>query len=230
VVLKPAPRRFDRRWFLLKAAVHVLALLPLMNLLRGVAVDLRGSDPLAALGLPAVTLGADPVQAITHATGDWALRFLLASLAMTPLRRLTGAAWPLRFRRLLGLYAFVWACLHLATYLVLDLGGWWAQVFEDIVDRPFITVGFAAWLLLLPLAVTSTRGWMRRLGRRWGQLHRLVYACAVLAVLHFFWLVKSDLREPLLYAAVLAVLLGVRLAWRWRRAAAGTPGVQPPGA
>ncbi|KFN45272.1 sulfite oxidase heme-binding subunit YedZ [Arenimonas composti] len=217
------------RWFALKTAAHLLALLPLAQLLRGALVDIRGSDPLAGVGLAAATLGADPVQAITHATGDWALRFLLASLTMTPLRRLTGATWPLRFRRLLGLYAFAYASLHLATYVVLDLGGYWAQVFEDIVERPFITVGFAAWLLLVPLALTSTRGWMRRLGRRWGQLHRLVYAVAVLAVLHFFWLVKSDLREPLAYAAVLALLLGLRLFWRLRRPAP-VPRAQPRGA
>ena len=130
--------------------------------------------PLAAVAsvLPTAGLGADPVAAITHATGDWALRLLLACLAMTPLRRLSGASWPIRFRRLLGLYAFFYACLHLSTYLVLDLGGYWTQLFADIAKRPYITVGFTAWLLLLPLAITSTRGWMRRLGRRWGQLHR----------------------------------------------------------
>ncbi|MBW8311196.1 MAG: sulfoxide reductase heme-binding subunit YedZ [Rhizobium sp.] len=164
-------------------------------------------------------LGADPVAAITHFTGDWALRLLLLGLALTPLRRLLGQAWLLRFRRLVGLYAFFYACLHLATYLVLDLGGFWAQVFQDIAKRPYITVGFTAWLLLVPLALTSTRGWMRRLGRRWGQLHRAVYLAGALAVLHFLWLVKSDLREPAIYAAVLAVLLGLRLWWRLRRPA-----------
>lgn len=199
-----AGRRVDWRWAGLKALAHVLALWPLAWLVRAVVED---------------GLGADPVAAITHFTGDWALRLLLLGLALTPLRRLLGQAWPLRFRRLVGLYAFFYACLHLATYLVLDLGGFWAQVFEDIAKRPYITVGFTAWLLLLPLALTSTRGWMRRLGRRWGQLHRLVYAAGVLAVLHFLWLVKSDLREPGVYAAILAVLLGLRLWWRLRRPA-----------
>lgn len=200
--------RFDWRWTGLKTAAHALALWPLLGMFRGVRND---------------SLGADPVAALTHATGDWALRLLLLSLAMTPLRRLLGQPWPIRFRRLVGLYAFFYACLHLAIYLVLDLGGYWTQIFDDIVKRPYITVGFSAWLLLLPLALTSTRGWMRRLGRRWSQLHRLVYVAGVLAVLHFLWLVKSDLREPLVYAGVLALLLGLRLWWRLRR-----PPAQPP--
>lgn len=196
-------RRFDWRWLGIKTGAHLLALLPLTRLAYGALYD---------------RLGADPVAAITHATGDWALRFLLLSLAMTPLRRLSGQSWPIRFRRLLGLYAFFYASLHLTTYLVLDLGpAYWSQIFADIAKRPFITVGFTAWLLLLPLALTSTRGWIRRLGRRWGQLHRLVYVIGILAVLHFLWLVKSDLREPLIYAAILTLLLGLRLWWRLRR-------------
>jgi sulfoxide reductase heme-binding subunit YedZ len=195
-------RGIDWRWVGLKALAHALALWPLAWLVQAVVED---------------GLGADPVAAITHFTGDWALRLLLLGLALTPLRRLLGRPWPLRFRRLVGLYAFFYASLHLATYLVLDLGGFWAQIFDDIVKRPYITVGFTAWLLLLPLALTSTRGWMRRLGRRWGQLHKAVYAAGALAVLHFLWLVKSDLREPAIYAAVLAVLLGLRLWWRLRR-------------
>jgi len=184
-----------------KAAVHAAALLPAAWLGWQIYEVWRtGSD----------ALGADPVAAIEHRTGLWALRFLLLSLAITPLRQLSGQAVLLRFRRLLGLYAFFYACLHLTAYLALDLGGYWAQIFEEIAKRPYITVGFTAWLLLVPLAVTSTLGWMRRLGRRWGQLHRLVYAVAVLAVLHFWWLVKSDVREPALYAAIVAVLLGWR--------------------
>lgn len=193
--------RVDWRWVGLKAAAHALALVPLAMLL---------------LAIRAGTLGADPVAELTHATGDWALRLLMLCLALTPLRRLLGQAWPIRFRRLVGLYAFFYACLHLGVYLVLDLGSYWAQLLEDIVQRPYITVGFSAWLLLLALALTSTRGWMRRLGRRWGQLHRAVYAAGVLAVLHFLWLVKSDLREPLVYAAILSLLLGLRAWWRWR--------------
>ena len=195
-------RGIDWRWVGLKALAHALALLPLALLVRGVVLD---------------SLGADPVAEITHATGTWALRLLLLGLALTPLRRLTGQAWPIRFRRLVGLYAFFYACLHLATWLVLDLGGFWTQVFDDLVKRPYIMLGFAAWLCLLPLAITSTRGWMRRLGRRWGQLHTLVYGAGVLAVAHYLWLVKADLREPLVYAAILGVLLGLRGYWRWRR-------------
>ena len=121
---------------------------------------------------------------------------------------------------MLGLYAFAYASLHFAAYLGLDLRGFWAQVFEDIVKRPYITVGFIAWLLLVPLAVTSTTGWIKRLGRNWSRLHKLVYVIAVLAVLHFWWLVKSDLREPALYAAIAALLLGWR-AWKALEARAG---------
>ncbi len=195
-------KKIDWRWIGLKTGAHLLALLPLWLMVRATLAD---------------ALGADPVAELTHRTGDWALRFLLLSLAMTPLRRVLDQAWPIRFRRLLGLYAFFYACLHLTIYVVLDLNGYWAQILEDIVKRPFITVGFLAWLLLTPLAITSTRGWIKRLGRRWGQLHRAVYAVGILAVLHFFWLAKADLREPLIYAAILALLLGLRLYWRWRR-------------
>ncbi|PZO10811.1 MAG: sulfoxide reductase heme-binding subunit YedZ [Lysobacteraceae bacterium] len=198
----------DWRWIGIKAVAHGLALLPLALLVQGVVGD---------------TLGADPVAAITHETGNWALRLVLLGLAMTPLRRLLGKPWPIRFRRMVGLYAFLYATLHLATYVVLDLGQYWQQILEDIVKRPYITVGFAAWLLLVPLAVTSTKGWIRRLGRRWGQLHKLVYAVGVLGVLHFIWLVKSDLREPLLYAGVLALLLGLRLWWKLRKPLAQAP-------
>ena len=188
-----------------KTLVHALALTPLAILgWQFFDVWQRGSD----------ALGADPVAEIEHRTGLWALRLLMVALAVTPLRQLTGQPVLLRFRRMLGLYAFFYATLHLAVYLGLDLRGYWTQIFEEIVKRPYITVGFTAWLLLVPLAITSTQGWMRRLGRRWGQLHKLVYAIGVLAVLHFWWLVKSDIREPALYAAIAAVLLGWRL---WRR-------------
>ena len=179
-----------------KAVAHLLALAPLAWLVADVWLD---------------RLGADPIAELTHATGLWALRFLLAALAITPLRRVTGWSVLAGFRRLVGLYAFFYASVHLSIYLVLDLGGYWAQILDDIVKRPYITVGFAAWCGLLLMAITSTRGMMRRLGRRWSQLHRIVYGIGVLAVLHFVWLVKADVREPAIYGAILALLLVLRL-------------------
>lgn len=168
------------------------------------------------------SIGPNPVEAITHDTGDWALRLLLATLAVTPLRRLTGWAWLTRLRRMLGLFAFFYAVLHFSTYLWLDQFFDWQAIVADIAKRPYITVGFAALVLMLPLAVTSTKGWIRRLGPRWKQLHRAIYAIGVLAVLHYLWLVKADLVEPVLYAGALAGLLAARLPWaRWLRAAGG---------
>jgi sulfoxide reductase heme-binding subunit YedZ len=172
-----------------------LALLPLVGLVLGAA---RGA------------LGANPVETITHVTGEWALRLLLLTLAVSPLRRLAGCAFVAPWRRSLGLLAFGYACLHFATFLALDLGFDLSALGEEMVERPFVTLGFAALVLLTPLAVTSTRGWQRRLGRRWLSLHRLVYVAAVLAVLHFFWLVKADWAEPIVYGAVLAGLLALR--------------------
>lgn len=161
--------------------------------------------------------GANPVEALTHFTGDWTLRLLLVTLAVSPLRRLTGAPWLLRFRRMLGLFAFFYATLHLLTYLWLDQFFAWGAIGEDILRRPYITVGMAAFLLMVPLALTSTRSMMRRLGKRWQTLHKAVYLVAVLGVLHFLWLVKADPTEPLIYAAVLGVLLALRLPLAWSR-------------
>jgi sulfoxide reductase heme-binding subunit YedZ len=141
--------------------------------------------------------------------------FLLLTLSITPLRQLTGWAGWLAYRRMLGLYAFFYACLHLLTYVWLDQFFDWAAIWGDIFQRPFITVGMLAFLLLIPLAATSTQAMMRRLKRRWGQLHRLVYLIAVLAVVHYLWLVKKDMTEPLIYAAVLGVLLAWRVVKRW---------------
>ncbi|MBS1248383.1 MAG: ferric reductase domain protein transrane component domain, partial [Proteobacteria bacterium] len=147
--------------------------------------------------------------------GDWSLRFLLLTLAVTPLRRLTGWNGLQRFRRLLGLFAFFYVSLHFGVYLVFDQFFDWRAIVADIAKRPYITVGFAGWLLLIPLAVTSTGGMMKRLGRNWQGLHRLVYLIGALGVLHYLWLVKADLSEPLLYAGILALLLSYRL-WWWR--------------
>lgn len=169
-------------------------------------------------------LGANPIEAVTHGTGDWSLRLLLLTLAVTPLRRLSGWSWPLRLRRMLGLYAFFYALAHLLTYLWLDQFFDWGAILRDIAKRPFITMGLAAFLILVPLAATSTRGMMRRLGRRWGRLHRGVYLAAALGVLHFWWLVKADIREPALYALLLALLLLARLPGVGRRAPGGGVG------
>ena len=194
-----------------KTVIHLLALAPAAILGWQIRAEaLTGSGG----------LGADPVAEIEHRLGLWALRFLMLTLAITPLRQITHQSAFVRFRRMLGLYAFFYATLHFSAYLVLDLRGYWAQIFEEIVKRPYITVGFTAWLLLVPLAMTSTQAAIRRLGRNWARLHKLVYAVGVLAVLHFWWLVKSDVREPALYAAILATLLGWRAvkALRDRRA------------
>lgn len=204
---RPPPARGGGSLVLPKTVVHLAALAPLALLLWQMwAVAKTGSN----------ALGADPVAEIEHRLGLWALRFLVVALAVTPLRQLTGWAVLVRFRRMLGLYAFAYATLHLAAYVGLDLRGYWTQLFEDIAKRPYITVGFLAWLLLVPLAVTSTTGWIRRLGRHWARLHTLVYAIGVLAVLHFWWLVKSDIGEPALYAGLVALLLGWRIWKRWQ--------------
>lgn len=162
-------------------------------------------------------LGVNPIETITHRTGDWTLRFLLITLTVTPLRRLMGWTWLQRLRRMLGLFAFFYAALHLTTYLWLDKFFLWGEIADDILERPFITVGFAAFLILVPLAATSTKGMMRRLGRRWGQLHRGVYLAVILGVLHYWWLVKADIREPAIYALLTGLLLGIRV-WWWAAA------------
>ena len=163
-------------------------------------------------------LGANPVETIRLFTGDWTLRFLLITLAVTPLRRLTGWNAMVRVRRMLGLFAFFYAALHVISYVWLDQFFMWDLIVEDVYKRPYITVGFTAFMLLLPLAFTSTNGMVRRLGgKHWQRLHRLVYIIAILGVVHFWWLVKSDIRQPLIYAAVLALLLGYRLIWAVRR-------------
>ena len=157
-------------------------------------------------------LGTNPVETITHVTGDWALRFLLLSLAISPARRLFGWNALIHYRRAIGLTAFGYAALHVATYAALDLGFDWSAVLEDLRKRPYIAAGATAFACLVPLAITSTRGWIRRLGgRRWARLHRLVYVAACAAVVHYWWLVKADVRTPAVYALLLAVLLLARL-------------------
>lgn len=162
------------------------------------------------------TLGANPIEALTRGLGTWALNLLLLTLAVTPLRRLTGWAWLLKLRRMLGLFVFFYACLHLATYLWLDQFFDWPAIGRDIVKRPFITAGMLAFLLLLPLTATSNQAMIRRLGgRRWQELHRLIYPLAMVAVVHYTWLVKADASRPAAYGALLALLLGLRLWWHF---------------
>lgn len=166
-------------------------------------------------------LGANPIEFVTRSTGTWTLVFLLITLSITPLRRLTGRNEWIRFRRMLGLFAFFYASLHFTTYIWLDQFFDWDEIVKDIAKRPFITVGFASFVLLIPLAATSTNAMMRRLGRLWQRLHRLVYLIAIGGVVHYWWLVKKDITQPALYAAVLAVLLGYRLiVWQRQRAQA----------
>jgi sulfoxide reductase heme-binding subunit YedZ len=203
-----AARGFDP-WlrFVAKPLVFAACLVPFVLLLEGA---LTGD------------LGANPLERVTDVTGSWGLRLLLLTLAITPLRRLTGWSWLQRFRRMLGLFVFFYITLHFLTWVWLDQQFSWGNILADIIKRPYVTVGFTAWLLLLPLAATSTRGMMRRLGRRWQSLHRAIYLIAVLGVLHYIWLVKADLLEPLIYAGLLALLLAVR--WRPRLLAGFLPG------
>lgn len=170
--------------------------------------------PLALLIQKALTggLGANPVEFLQHSTGDWTLRFLIFTLAVTPLRKLLNVPDLIRFRRMLGLFAFFYVCLHFLTYIGPDQSFNFAGMLKDVVKRPFITVGFLAFLLLIPLAITSTAGWIRRLGgRRWQMLHRAIYISAILGVIHYYWLVKSDVRKPLFYGALVVILLAYRL-------------------
>jgi methionine sulfoxide reductase heme-binding subunit len=171
-------------------------------------------------------LGADPIETLEHGSGIWALRFVVLTLAITPLRRLTGANWLARYRRRIGLVAFTYAALHLLTYVALDIQLYWPQLLEDFTKRPYIIVGMLAFTLLLALAVTSTAGWIKRLGKRWTQLHQLVYVAAVLGVVHFWMSVKLDITEPLVFAGLLVALLGYR-AWHTRRSSSALRASSP---
>jgi len=171
-------------------------------------------------------LGANPIEEITHQTGLWTLILLLVTLSITPLRRfIPGLNWLIQYRRMIGLFAFFYGCLHLTTYLWLDQSFDFHAIIKDVYKRPFITAGFTAFVLMVPLALTSTKGWIRRLGKRWQLLHRLIYFSAFAGVFHFIWLVKKDLREPLIYATVFAALMTIRLLFWFqknRRVAAPT--------
>ena len=160
-------------------------------------------------------LTANPIEYITHFTGDWSLIFLLATLSVTPLRKIFGWNEVIKLRRMLGLFAFFYVLLHFSTYIVLDHFFDFQRIVKDVYKRPYVTAGFTAFVLLIPLAATSTAAMIRRLGKRWQQLHRLVYVAAIAGVVHFYWLVKADIRRPVQYAAVLALLLGYRLLSLW---------------
>lgn len=168
-------------------------------------------------------LGANPIETLTHRTGWWAIVHLAITLAVTPLRRLTGWHWLVRYRRQLGLGAFIYASLHLGVYAFLDLGLDMSHLAEDVAERPFMTVGFTAWLILLALALTSTTASIRRLGKRWTTLHRLVYVAAALVSLHYIWGQKVLETQPVVFAAIFAVLLGARAVYSWRKRRAGSP-------
>ncbi len=173
--------------------------------------------PFGQLAYAAFTedLGANPIESITHFTGDWSLLLLLASLSVTPLRKISRWNALIMYRRMLGLFAFFYAALHFMTYVVLDHFFDFHEIVNDVIKRPYVTAGFTAFVLMIPLAITSTAGMIRRFGKRWQQLHRLVYLIAGAAVIHFYWLVKADTRRPLQYGAVLVLLLGYRLAIKW---------------
>ena len=155
-------------------------------------------------------LTANPIKEITHFTGEWTLNLLLATLAVTPLRKITGNNSLIRYRRMLGLFAFFYACLHFSTYLVLDQFFDWNEIVLDVAKRPYITVGFTAFTLLIPLAVTSTNKMVQRLGNNWRKLHKLIYLIGALAIVHYLWLVKADLLPPIIYGVILCVLLAMR--------------------
>jgi len=200
LLAKPGSKAFYR---LTKPVLFLLCLSPLAYLAA------------AAFGLAGLGLGPNPVEELLHELGRWGLKFLLLTLAVTPLRRWTGWNWLIGYRRMLGLFAFFYVVLHFTVYAVLDQGLAIRAIGEDILKRPYITLGMAGLLMLVPLAVTSTRGMMRRLGKRWQKLHRLVYVIAIAGVWHFYWQVKLDTLVPTIYALVLAVLLGTRVYYAW---------------
>ena len=220
----------NMKW--LKPPVFLLCLAPLFVLLLQLFSGQVNSAPvLSALHLD-TDLGANPIQKLTFTTGDTTLTMLCIALGITPLRRLTGLAWLIKFRRMVGLFAFFYGCVHFSIYWIdlyygaknIEQSLSVAAVLKDVAKRPFITAGFTALVLMVPLAFTSTAGWIRRLGgKRWQRLHRLIYASAIAGVVHYWWQVKSDIRMPLLYGTVVAVLLGYRMIYAVRKGPAAAP-------
>jgi sulfoxide reductase heme-binding subunit YedZ len=197
--ISPSPKQLAA----IKSVLFVLALLPFARI----------------VWLIVQQVPVEPVEFVTHGTGDWALYLLCATLAVTPLRRLTGRNWLIRLRRMLGLYVFFYALMHFLTFLWADHQFDFGAMWKDVLKRPFITVGFIAFVLLLPLAATSTNAMIKRLGRRWAQLHRLIYLIAPLAILHYWWMKagKHNFEQPIVWGTVVAVLLGLRVYWSWSR-------------
>ena len=189
--------RFSKKsWAFIKISIFLLSLAPFLLLVNDTLQD---------------QLGANPIETLHFSLGDWALRFLCISLALTPIKKLLQQSWPIRFRRMMGLFAYFYASLHFLVYIVLDLSLSWENFIDEVPQSPYILVGLLTFLLLTPLALTSTKAMQKRLGKRWVQLHRLVYIAGISAIIHYLWLVKSDISEPLFYAAVISVLLGARL-------------------
>lgn len=186
---------------LLKGTVLLLGMLPFLLLLQATIND---------------QLGANPIQALHFSLGDWALRFLMIGLALTPIKIITQQAWPLRYRRMMGLLAFFYASLHVLVYLVLDLSGSWTVFMDEVPKSPYILVGLLTYLLLIPLAITSIKYFKKKLGRRWFTLHKLVYVAVLSACLHYLWLVKLDVSQPLLYMGLLGILLSIRVVNSYR--------------
>jgi sulfoxide reductase heme-binding subunit YedZ len=197
--ISPSPKQLAA----IKSLLFVLALLPFARI----------------VWLIVQQVPVEPVEFLTHGTGDWALYLLCATLAITPLRRFTGWNWLIRLRRMLGLYVFFYALMHFLTFLWADHQFDFGAMWKDVLKRPFITVGFIAFVLLLPLAATSTNAMIKRLGRRWTQLHRLIYVIAPLAILHYWWMKagKHNFEQPIVWGAIVAVLLGLRVVWSWSR-------------
>ncbi len=196
-----------RQLFWLKALLFGIALIPLARLIwLGIQDDLT----------------ANPVEFVERSTGTWALVMLMITLSLTPIRLLTGSVWQIQLRRMMGLFMFFYACLHFTTYVWLDHWFDWMAITKDIVKHPYVLVGFSAFMLAVPLAVTSNTYMIRKLRENWKKLHNLVYLVAIFGVLHFLWLVKKDIREPMAYAVVLAVLLGIRLYYRYKNKLART--------
>ena len=195
--IKRTPSRKQMSW--IKALAFLLASFPLIRLIWLGVHD---------------NLSANPIEFIERSTGFWALLILLITLSLTPIRLITNRVWQLQLRRMLGLFMFFYACLHIAIYLWLDFSFVWADISKDIIKHPRILLGFFAFILTIPLAITSNKAMVRRLGERWKQLHQLVYLIAILGVVHFWWLVKKDIREPLLYASILVLLLAIRIYYK----------------